>query len=231
MPEALHSSVLETLGQEITAGELGAGSVLTLERLQRRFGVSRTVARECMRLLEQLQLVTSRRRVGIVVRPQQDWDVLDPRVIRWRLGGPGRIAQLRTLTEMRAAVEPFAAARAAQFATDVERAEIAALGTELVVVGEIGARADYIALDIAFHASLLRASRNELFVALIGAVGEVIGGRTHNGLVPRDPSLASLAAHEAVARAVADADAPLAERSMRELLTDLRVLVADLDGL
>ena len=107
MSEALHSSVLETLGREIAAGELGAGSVLTLERLQRRFGVSRTVARECMRLLEQLQLVTSGRRVGIVVRPSEDWDLLDPRIIRWRLAGPGRPDQLRSLNELRVAVEPL----------------------------------------------------------------------------------------------------------------------------
>ena len=88
MPEALHRSALDALGMEITAGTQPEGAVLTLERIQQRFAVSRTVARECMRLLEQLQLVTSSRRVGIVVRPSGDRDVLDAWVIRRRATRP-----------------------------------------------------------------------------------------------------------------------------------------------
>ena len=227
MSEALHSAVLETLGREITAGTLAAGDVLTLERLQRRFEISRTVARECMRLLEQLQLVTSRRRVGIVVRSADDWDVLDPRVIRWRLRGPGRAAQLRSLTELRDAVEPLAAARAAMYATDVERADIAALGAELVVAAELGSPEDYLALDIAFHTALLHASRNEMFAALTEVVAEVIAGRAQ---AASDPKLASPEAHETVAQAVLAGDAPGAELAMRAILTEVRVSIAGLDG-
>ncbi|NKY07937.1 FadR family transcriptional regulator, partial [Cellulomonas hominis] len=68
--EVLHSTVLEVIGSEITAGALPEGSVLTLEQIQQRFAVSRTVARETMRMLEHLGLVTSRRRVGL--EPQRD---------------------------------------------------------------------------------------------------------------------------------------------------------------
>ncbi|MGH3950638.1 MAG: hypothetical protein ACRDSE_16225, partial [Pseudonocardiaceae bacterium] len=52
---------------------------------QDRHGVSRTVARETMRVLESMGLVVSRRRVGITVRPLGEWNVFDPRVIWWRL--------------------------------------------------------------------------------------------------------------------------------------------------
>jgi len=105
----LHSSVLDTLGREIVSGQIPSGGVLTLEQLQERFGVSRTVVRECMRILESINLIHSRRRVGIVVRPPSEWTVLDARIIHWRLEGPGRDAQLRNLTELRLAVEPVAA--------------------------------------------------------------------------------------------------------------------------
>jgi DNA-binding FadR family transcriptional regulator len=105
----LTDSVLDMIGRQITGGELPVGHVLTLDQIQHRFEVSRTVARETMRLLESLGLVTSRRRVGITVQPQSSWNVFDPRVIWWRLSGPHRDAQLRTLTELRIAVEPLAA--------------------------------------------------------------------------------------------------------------------------
>jgi len=69
---SLHDPVLEKLGMEIAAGELPAGHVLTLDGIQERFGISRTVAREAMRILESMGLVESRRRVGITVRPIAD---------------------------------------------------------------------------------------------------------------------------------------------------------------
>ncbi|WP_369266596.1 FadR/GntR family transcriptional regulator, partial [Streptomyces harbinensis] len=76
--ESKHHSVLDTLGLEITSGVLEEGRVLTLDTIQERFDVSRTVARETMRLLESKGLVVSRRRVGITVRPTASWQVYDP---------------------------------------------------------------------------------------------------------------------------------------------------------
>ncbi|NUT52011.1 MAG: FadR family transcriptional regulator, partial [Saccharothrix sp.] len=119
--DALHTSVLDTIGSQIASGELAEGRVLTLDGIRERFGVSRTVARETMRVLESMGLVTSRRRVGITVRPSSSWQVYDPRLIWWRLAGPHRDAQLRALTELRIAVEPVAAARAAWNASARER--------------------------------------------------------------------------------------------------------------
>ena len=110
----LHTSPLDTLGRRITSGELPEGSVLTLDGIGAEFGVSRTVAREVMRMLEGLGLVRSSRRVGIVVLGMDSWQVLSPRVIEWRLEGEGRVQQLRTLTELRHAVEPAATRQALQ---------------------------------------------------------------------------------------------------------------------
>ena len=73
----LHSSVTDVLGQRITAGHLPAGSTLTLDGIGTEFGVSRTVTRETMRQLEALGLVRSGRRIGLVVLPEQDWNVYD----------------------------------------------------------------------------------------------------------------------------------------------------------
>src|SRR5699024_543938 len=112
----LHGDILSTLGAEIAGGSLQAGDVLTLAGLEERFGVSRTVVREAMRILESLGMVSAKRRVGLTVQPVASWSVLDPQVIAWRLSGAGGAEQLRSLTQLRVALEPTAARLAAQTA-------------------------------------------------------------------------------------------------------------------
>lgn len=218
----LHSAVLDTLGMRITAGELAPGSVLTLESLRQEFGVSRTVMREVMRLLESMNLVLSRRRVGIVVLPSDDWRVFDPRVIRWRLDGPGRDAQLRTLTDLRFAVEPLAATGAASHADPAARERIVELAGLMRQRGEAGQLEEFLELDIEFHSLLLRSCRNEMFAALTDVVAEVLAGRTHHGLMPKPPEPVALDLHERVARAVFAGDAADAESAMHGLIGEVR---------
>lgn len=219
---ALHSAVLDALGRSITGGDLAPGTLLTLEAIGAEHGVSRTVAREVMRLLEGLGLVRSGRRVGIVVLPMESWSVLDPRVIRWRLQGPGRDAQLRTLTELRHAVEPLAAAGAARHATAETRDELVGLATRMRVLGEHGDLTEFLALDIRMHELVLRSSGNELFGALAGVVAAVLSGRTHLGLMPASPVPEALDQHEAVARAVAAGDPEAAEAAMAAIVGEVR---------
>jgi DNA-binding FadR family transcriptional regulator len=218
----LHSSVLDTLGREIVSGDIPPGGVLTLEQLQDRFGVSRTVVRECMRILESMNLIRSRRRVGIVVRPASEWTILDVRIIRWRLEGPGRDAQLRNLTELRVAVEPVAAGGAALCATSDERARLVEMAARLRVLGEAGRLEEFLDVDIAYHRLLLQASGNEMFGSLADFVAEVLAGRTHLGLMPHQPVPEALAAHDGVAWAVRDGNRAEAERWMLLLMSEVR---------
>lgn len=225
----LHTTVLDSLGRRITSGDAPAGTPLTLESIGSEFGVSRTVAREVMRLLEGLGLVRSKRRVGLVVLGIEEWNVLDPRVIRWRLEGPGRGPQLRTLTELRHAVEPLAAAGAAVHATDDERTELVAAAARMRMLGEAGDLEEFLALDVRFHELLLRASGNEMFGALAGVVAAVLSGRTHLGLMPASPVPEALDQHEAVARAVADGDPRAAEAAMAAIVGEVRAALGGVD--
>ncbi|GAA1926228.1 FCD domain-containing protein [Streptomyces sodiiphilus] len=219
---ARHQAVLDTLGLEITGGALPAGHVLTLEGIQERFRVSRTVAREAMRLLESLGLVASRRRVGITVLAPASWNVFDPRVIWWRLSGADRENQLRSLTELRAAVEPPAAGAAARNASAEQRALAERLAARMRTLGEAGRLGPFLDTDIAFHTLLLRAGGNEMFSGLADVVAVVLRARTALGLMPPQPRPHALDLHEAVARAVASGRAAEAEAAMRELLAEVR---------
>lgn len=218
----LNGSIIEELGSSIVSGNLQPGERLTIEALQQRFGVSRTVIRDCMRILESMNLVFSKRRVGIVVQSPDRWNVYDARIIRWRLEGTSRARQFRSLTELRCAVEPLAAAGAARNATEEQRAAVVDHAEKLRALGEAGRLEEFLAVDVAFHALLLHASGNEMFSALDEVVAEVLRGRTNQGLMPRKPREHALASHEAVAAAIAEADPDAAETAMRGLLAEVR---------
>src|SRR5664279_193549 len=109
----LHQGLLDALGVEIVGGESRAGVVMSIDEIAEAHGVSRSVVREVLRVLASMGLVASTRGVGTVVLPARSWNVFDPQVVRWRLAAANRMAQLRSLVELRAAFEPEAAALAA----------------------------------------------------------------------------------------------------------------------
>ncbi|MFC4904279.1 FadR/GntR family transcriptional regulator [Kocuria oceani] len=227
-----HSGVLDRLGRSIASGDRVPGTVLTLAGLEEEFGVSRTLVREVVRVLESMGMLESRRRVGVTVRPPRDWNPFDPRLIRWRLGGPGRDAQLLSLTELRAAIEPMAARLAAARADESTRRRLVELAARLKELGQAhrGTDPEYLAIDIAYHELLLAASGNPMLAALGGVVAEVLSGRTALGLMPRDPAPGALEDHEATAAAVASGDAATAEARARAVVTEVLEEVADGTG-
>lgn len=217
--EVLNNRIIEVVGRDIATGAVDPGSRLTLEGLQERFGVSRTVVRDCMQILEAMNLVYSKRRIGIVVQEPSRWNVYDPRVIRWRLAGPGRSAQFESLTELRIAVEPLAASGAARRATPDQRQQLVLLARRMRETA--GDPEAFLAADIAFHTLLLRASGNEMFAALSDVVAEVLTGRSRQNLMPAGPRPEALDEHEAVAAAVSALDPAAARARMADLLLEV----------
>lgn len=217
MVQASHDSVLDHLGRRIAGGELAPGAVLTLADLEAEYGVSRTVVREAVRVLEAKAMVSSKRRVGITVSPMSSWNVLDPELIRWRLTSAARARQIVALTELRLAVEPAAARLAALRASEDERAEIGRLAAELERLGgeHRGDSEEYLAADIAFHDVLLAAGGNLMLTAIAGPIAEVITGRHAAGLTPADPVHEALHNHVEAAAAIVRGDADAAERHVR----------------
>lgn len=202
------------LGVEIIEGTLPADSGMTLEDVQRRFSVSRTVAREIVRELQTLHLVSSRRRVGIVVQDRSGWNALHPTLIDWRLHSADRPRQLRDLTELRHVIEPAAAASASRLATVEVRAELPPLAAKMRELGEAGRLQEFLTLDARMHRLILTASGNELFASMGDLVEVVLSARTELSLMPQQPKPEALAAHEAVADAIWRGDADAAREAM-----------------
>ncbi|WP_234426578.1 FadR/GntR family transcriptional regulator [Streptomyces niger] len=202
--QGLHGQVVDRIGRSLAADEIRAGEVLRLEDVQERYGVSRTVAREAVRVLESKRVVTSRPRVGITVRPLADWNLYDPQIIRWRLASPRRGTQLRELAELRAAVEPSAAALAASGAAPAVRDALTGHARAMADAARAGDRAAFVAADAAFHRALLTASGNRMFAQLAEVTEELLVSRRELSLMPAALDPAAVHRHREVADAVAE---------------------------
>ncbi|MET8763755.1 FCD domain-containing protein [Lentzea sp. NPDC004782] len=220
LKRGLHETVLDHLGTRISSGEIPPGEVLRIEELAQHYEVGRSVIREAVRVLESMGMLTTRRRVGVTVADRAAWNVLDPRVIRWRLDGPDRQAQLASLGELRAGVEPVAAALAARRATPGQCGVLTGAVMDLAVHGKSGDLEAYLQADLLFHRTLLAASGNEMLAALTGVTCEVLIARTHHGLMPHIPNPVAIRLHADVAQAVRTGDAAAAESAMREIITE-----------
>lgn len=206
---ALHDAVLTAVGSAIAAGRLAAGQVITLDDIGIEHRVSRSLAREVVRVLESMGMVQSRRRIGITVRPAEQWNVLDARLIGWQLESGDRSAQL-ALAELRRGFEPAAAALAAGRAQAQHCRELAAVVSDLQLAVRSGDGATYRQADKDFHQIVVESCGNEMFRALSALVAEVLCCDLSNDCVEL---------HDAVARAIRQADVSAAESAMREIAT------------
>ena len=216
----LHTNVLDALGRDIVSGRAPVGTVWRIDRLDEAYGVSRSVIREAVRVLESMGLVETRRRVGLRVQPRSGWNVFDPQVIRWRLDGPDREAQLLSLGELRRGFEPVAAQLAATRATPEQCGTMVGAVVQMAVHAKAGDLEDYLEADALFHRTMLEASGNEMLASLHHVVTEVLAGRTHHDLMPARPNPWAVRLHADVAEAIQAGEATAALAAMTAIIDE-----------
>lgn len=219
--------VVERLGAAIAAGELAARERIVPEAVADELGVSRSVVREALRVLEAKGMVRPKQRTGTRVLPVTEWDVLDPDVIAWRIRTTERVAVLNDLEELRAAVEPRAA-RACCEAAGV--ADVVALTEAAATMRRLGSRGDlagFTTADVAFHNRLLTASGNAAYRRLRAPFGALLLAREELQTLPHQISDHVLALHERIAAAVGARDPDAAESASRELVDGARTEALD----
>lgn len=188
---------------------------------QRRFDVSRTVAREVAKSLETAKVVTVRRCIGLVSQPVEEWDALSTQVIHWKLHSTHRKEQLRTLTELRLAIETAAATSAARYAPIDVKSRLPLLAAELRHTGENGRLDEFHKLDIEFHSLILRNSGNEMLASLSTIIATVLSGRVELHMYPQKPKPEALDAHDAVAQAIWQSSPDNARQAMRRIVDEV----------
>lgn len=224
----LHHSVLTRIGSDLTTGRLAAGDVFSMEQIEARYGVSRTVVREVVKVLESIGVASSRRRVGVTIQPESSWEALSPVIIHWRLEGPQRLAQLREVSELRRGVEPQAARLAAERATPEQARRLQEAAAGMAETGPKGALLTYLQHDIDFHRALLEASGNALLAGFAPFVAEALTGRTEHDLMPEIPEQGAIDWHVEVAAAIAEGSPDRAEGAMRRIVTEAQAAMDEI---
>ncbi len=213
-PRRLHAHLVDALVPMIVGGELAPGSLLPAEpEMSARFGVSRSVVREALRVLGEKGLVDVRHGSGTRVTTSDRWDPLDPAVLAaLRASGPSAVV-LRDLLEARTIVECEVAALAAERADAVENA---ALEDALAIMrSSLDDPPRYVTGDSAFHLTLLRAARNRVLERMAQPMHELLSyAQALTDAIPGVLTRA-LADHEAIADAVMRHDADGAREAMR----------------
>lgn len=228
MVSRLHQRSVDQLGSRIVDGVLPTGHIMLAEQLEIELGVSRSVVREAVRVLQSVGLVETTKRVGIRVLPSSAWNPYDPLVIRWRLRGAGsRGAQLRSLTEMRVAVEPMAAELAAEHAPEGVGQQLHDLADSMRRHARTGDLRRFLQADIRFHALVLASSGNDMFAKLHDAIGEVMVNQIDLGLAPAHPHAEAVQLHLDVAEAIAIRRPAEAGEAMNQIM---RLTIADMHG-
>lgn len=213
----IHGTVAHAIGVAIVGGLRKPGEVFGGEiEASEALGISRTAYREAIRILSAKGLVESRPKAGTRVTPRQRWNLLDPDVLAWMFEGEPEPQFIHDLFELRAVVEPPAAAFAAARRTDADIAEMDAALADMARLGL--ADADGQAADQRFHRAILTAARNEPLAALASTVGAAVRWTTkfkhRERALPRDP----LPDHVHVRDAIAAGDGGAASAAMAELL-------------
>ena len=160
-----HGRIVSELGLAIVRGELQPGDKLPAEaQLLERYEISRPVLREAVRVLVAKGLVGSRQRAGAIVRPRNEWHMLDPDVLYWLIQAQPQRDFVQALLEVRQVFEPAAAALAARAATDEQLAGIASAYEGMAAATTT---AELLEPDLAFHRRIAEATGNDL-LAYIG---------------------------------------------------------------
>lgn len=213
----LHGAIAHKLGTAIVSGEYAPGDTLSGEvAFSEALDVSRSAYREAVQVLVAKGLVESRPKAGTRVLPRDRWNLLDPDVLAWAFTGEPDIQYVRSLFELRAIVEPAAAALAAERR---DRAELRTIKDALAAMRRHTlATEEGRAADRDFHNAILRATHNDALVALTATIGAAVKWTTQFKqrlrALPRNP----IPDHARVYDAIAAQDADAARDAMRVLV-------------
>ncbi|MFI8185767.1 FadR/GntR family transcriptional regulator [Actinacidiphila glaucinigra] len=205
---SLTDKAIDRIRDLIHSGELRPGAKLPPEQqLAAELGLSRNLMREAVKALVVARVLEIRRGDGTYVTS------LEPELLLSSIGSAVELLRgdtLLELTEVRRLFEPIATGLAAT------RISVAGLREVERHLEAMRAARDDVELlnehDAAFHRAVVAATGNATLATLLeGISGRTLRARVWRGLVDDDAAGRTVAEHEAIHRALAAGDAPLAQ--------------------
>jgi len=218
----------EDLRARIRSGEWPEGMTLMAERdLAAQTGLSRTTVREALRILEIDGLIEIRPGRGggaRVRRPRGDELTRPLELFIW-----GRNITAEHLHDVRTGLEALGAEGAARHRTDADVEDLV-VKTE-AVEASIGNLRRYLEANLEWHMAVVRASHNELLIAVMEVLSNAIHQATENEAFDSDEvRAATLKIHRAIVEAIVAQDPEAARRRMTRHVSAARAVALHQDA-
>lgn len=221
----LSEQVTNDLGRAIVAGEYSCESGLPTEaQLCEEYGISRTAVREAVKMLAAKGLISSRPRQGISVEQPSNWNLYDTSVLSWLLDSSPSLHVLKEFLQMRLAIEPQAAALAAEFALDEDIDQIEK-AVEAMRVAAVDPSASMHDADLAFHTSVLFASRNRFFFQLRDFISTALNVSIQHTTPAKANDMAVAEDHAKICTAIRNRQPERAKNLMTHLIDEAMTFI------
>ena len=221
---------------DVASGKYAEGELLPRESdIAEQFGVSRGVARECIRGLEERGIVSVRHGRGATVTAEHEWDRFDPDVLAALLGGSRAVEVLGEYLECRRILEVEAAGLAAERATE-ERQHALADAFERMRLTAEGARKNpageqlYHDADVAFHRAVVRAAGNPVLGQMTEPIHRALAATFGALARPRMRFERGLPEHERILDAISAYEPAAAREAMQAHLLTVEGYLREYSG-
>jgi DNA-binding FadR family transcriptional regulator len=215
----LGSALVVQLVDDIVGGVYAPGATLPTEAdLGAKFGVSRTVVRESVKLLQDKGLIRIVQGKGTLVTDPRSWDLIDDVVLAAVVRHDDTLGILDELVLVRAALEREMAAAAAGRAAAAERE----LLTAAFRVMERAADdvAEFAAADVDFHDAVMDISGQRLARAIVTSIhGKARTTGRYHGAATAARIEETIDEHRRILDAICAGDADGANAAMYEHIT------------
>jgi DNA-binding FadR family transcriptional regulator len=221
-PARSHTAhVQREIGLGIVSGRYPQDSILPGDaELMERFGVSRTVLREAFKTLAGKGLIQAKARIGTRVRDKSQWNLFDPDVLIWHAEAGFDADFLRYLSEMRLALEPEAAALAAQRRAPLQLQHIYGWVERMGADGV--SAAEFVDADLSFHLAVANAAANPFLRSISTLIEVALVALLRISSPIEDPvrHARSVAAHREIADAIARREPEKAREAMKVVIEE-----------
>jgi GntR family galactonate operon transcriptional repressor len=224
----LHDRVTRTLALQLIEAERRSVQIVFPNEadLCKQLGVSRSILREAVKVLEDKGLLEVRPRSGTRSKPRSEWHLLDPDVLCWQAETRMDPRLLRDLCEVRLAIEPTASGFAALRATTDEISLVGSCLEQWERLSNTRDLDEALRWNLQFHEAVVGASHNPLFQQLNASIRQPLRAALACTLqLPASPAL-ELEAHRSLFLAIQRRD-PLAARAASEEIVGFAMLAVE----
>jgi DNA-binding FadR family transcriptional regulator len=214
---SLTQQVVQELGIAIVTGRYSGNKPFPTEsEICEQFTASRSIVREAIKVLNAKGLLSARPRRGTHVKPEKEWNLLDPDVLYWMLKRRFSLDLLIDFTRARLAIEPAAAAEAARTASEEQQAKMKLMLARMEQAAE--GSLDPLETDVDFHLSILEASNNRFFYNMSPVIETALNFSIRFTNRQLHQRFASVSEHAAILDAILAHDQQKAAAETRGLL-------------